>query len=270
MKVLLTGSEGFIGKPTTEALINKNHGVVKLDSHLDHDITTVSVIPKVDGVIHLAAISSTPWANESAKKAFEVNIYGTYNLLLLAKECKKFVYASSSRILYPTLSNSYIVSKILQNDIAELFKDKVTTVGLLYTSVYGKGGENRFKSINILNQIIDAAMTGDEVVIYGDGEQKRDFIFNEDVALANVKALDCERSALFNIGSGQSISLNDAIKIVEYISGKKVKKSYTGKYSEDYMMKQVVNVSSAEMAFGFRAPTSLKVGIEKCLEEYKW
>lgn len=268
MKILLTGSEGFIGKPTARLAEENNHSLVKLDTGIGFDITTICVVPKAEAIIHLAAVSSTPWANESAKRAFEVNVFGTYNLLAKSK-AKTFVYASSSRILYPVLSNSYIVSKMLQNEVVNLFEDKLKTVGLLYTSVYGVGGQFRFKSINILNQIIDAAMTGDEVVIYGNGEQLRDFIFNEDVALANIKAIESKASGLYNIGYGCSISLNNVIKLVEQISGKPVKRKYTGEYSEDYMMKQVVNVSEAQKDFGFIAPTNLEIGIQRCIAEYE-
>lgn len=267
MKVLVTGSEGFIGKPTTWLLESRGHQAVCLDTARGNNINQVAELPDCDTIVHLAAVSSTPWANSNPSSAFETNVYGTYNLLNKSK-AKRFVYSSSSRIINPSLVNSYIVSKILQNDVARLFRDKMQIAGLLYTSVYGVGGQDRYLSVNVLNQIIDAAVNGTQVTIYGDGKQTRDFIFYRDVALANTLAAESDAVGLFNIGCGRSITLLDAIKAVERVSGKKVDVKFTGSYSEDYMLKQEPDVSLAYQAFGFSAPTSLEDGISACVEDY--
>jgi len=266
-KVLVTGSEGFIGRATVKALGN-GYEVIPFDAKLGQDITALSPLDEMeqyDSVIHLAAVSSTNWARVNPKGTFTTNVYGTYLLLLksLERRVKHFVYASSYRVFNPHVSNPYIVSKMLEENIVNMFKDKLSTIGLRYTCVYGPEGFNKPHAMNVLNQIIKAALDGTKIDIVGDGSQTRDFVFVEDVAWCNRCALESGVQGVFDVGTGFQTRMNDAIRLVEEITGKKVKVNYTRECPEDYMRWQ-----QAQYHDLFRCPTSLEKGIEECVRSY--
>ncbi|MBI4283995.1 MAG: NAD-dependent epimerase/dehydratase family protein [Chloroflexi bacterium] len=273
VRVLVTGSEGFVGKPTIKILEAKGgYKVIPFDFKLGKTLTTPSHLKALeyDAVIHLAAVSSTPWAESNPDAAFSTNIYGTYNLLLdsLDKKVSRFVYASSSRILSPTLSNPYIISKLLQEQVTGLFSKELSIVGLRYASIYGPEGFARKHSMNVLNQIIKAALDNTTVRIFGDGSQTRDFVFVDDVAMANVKALEADTQGIFEIGTGKQTRLLDAVKAVDEITGRKVNVTYGDAYPNDYMHEQRANREATEEGIGFQAQVDLYEGIKRCVQSY--
>ncbi len=273
VRVLVTGSEGFVGKPTVKILEESGfYKVIPFDFKLGNTLTTPGHLKALeyDAVIHLAAVSSTPWAESNPDTAFNTNIYGTYNLLLdsLDKKVRRFVYASSSRILSPTLSNPYIISKLLQEKVTDLFAKELSIVGLRYASIYGPEGFKRTHSMNVLNQIIKAALDNTTVNIFGDGSQTRDFVFVDDVAMANMKALETDTDGIFDVGTGNQTRLLDAVKVVEEVTGRKVKVSYGDAYPDDYMHKQRANREATERCLGFQSRVDLYEGIRRCVQSY--
>lgn len=283
VRVLLTGSAGFIGHETGRVLKEEGYIVVPFDLFHDQDLGQPEDLEllQYDAVIHLAAVSSTPWAREKPAEAFWVNVQGTYNLMMDAyrKGVKRVVVASSSRILdLPgrCFDNPYVVTKYLEEQVCKMFIGKMVIQALRYTSVYGPTGFQRTHSLNILNQIVKAAMEGSQVKIFGDGSQKRDFVHVNDVARANVLALQATenmpaepipyQSSPVDIGSGQSYSLVEIIKKVGDISDRNLNVLFTGEYPDDYMMLQKANVEQAYHRFGYFPRNTIEGGIKECMQ----
>lgn len=271
-RVLLTGSEGFIGQETQKELQANDHQIIPFDLKLGLDLRNTEDLKPLDydAVIHLAAVSSTPWANASPDMAFSVNHYGTYNLLVdcLRKGVKRVVFASSSRVIDLPLQNAYVVSKKSEEDLVKLFAPEIFTVGLRYTSVYGSTGFERHHSLNVLNQIVKAAMDGTQMDIYGDGSQWRDFVNVNDVARANVLALGSASPGAVDIGCGRSFQLSQIIRLVESIIGRKINVNYTGDYPPDYMHRQEGNLYLAGEMFDYQPQVNLEQGIIECVQSY--
>lgn len=274
-RVLLTGSNGFIGQETAKILKEEGYVVIPFDLFHDQDLGDPEELKvlQYDAVIHLAAISSTPWARQKPWDSFWCNVYGTYNLLMDAyqKGVKRFVVASSSRILdLPgrCFDNPYVVTKYLEEQVCKMFAGKMIIQALRYTSVYGPTGFQRAHSLNILNQIIKAAMEGTQVKIFGDGSQKRDFVHVNDVAWANVLALQVpvQFSVPFDIGSGQSYSLIEVIKKVGDITDRNLNVLFTGEYPDDYMMHQKANIEEAYARLGYFPRNTIEDGIRQCMQ----
>lgn len=274
--MLLTGSNGFIGQETAKILKEEGFVVIPFDLFHDQDLGEPEELKilQYDAVIHLAAVSSTPWARKKPEEAFWGNVYGTYNLLMDAhrKGVKRFVVASSSRILdLPgrCFDNPYVVTKYLEEQVCKMFAGKMIVQVLRYTSVYGPTGFQRTHSLNILNQIIKAAMEGTQVKIFGDGSQKRDFVHVNDVARANVLALQVPvQFSPFDIGSGQSYSLVEVIKKVADLTDRNLNVLFTGEYPEDYMMHQKANIEEAYARLGYLPITTIEGGIKQCMQSF--
>jgi len=272
MKVLVTGSEGFIGKPTCKLLEENGHEVIPFDLEVGRDLEVPSHFEglEYDSVIHLAAVSSTPWARDCPRRAFTTNVFGTYILLCdcVMKKAKRFVYASSYRVKDLPVDNPYVVSKKLEEEVVNIFRTWTDITGLRYTSVYGPEGPLKTHSVNILNQIIESAMRCTEVIIHGDGTQFRDFVYVDDVARANLEALLADKTGTFDIGSGSGTSLREAIRAVETLSGKKVNAKYIAKYPSDYMMSQAAESLVTKCNIGFVTQVDLPEGIRRCIASY--
>jgi UDP-glucose 4-epimerase len=269
-RVLLTGSAGFIGKVTAECLTRNGYTVVPFDI-MNADIEDIRnpkyLEPlKYDSVIHLAAVSSTPWARHNPQHAFDVNGLGTWNVFRDAqkKGVQKIIYASTSRLKQGVTENPYIMSKAMTEAVANEFRRDMVVLGLRFDSVYGPANPLKTHSVNVLNQIIDSAMTGKEVQIFGDGWQERDFIFVEDVAKTLTDSLALTQTqGIREVGSGYGFPLKGVINTVEYITKRKVNVVLTGTYPSDYMMKQ-----KAETPFLTCQATPLTEGVLRCMQWY--
>lgn len=244
MRILCTGARGFVGRHVVELLNKSGYTVLGFDKRHYHrrwcmwgDITNLKelehafMVFKPEAVIHLAA---QPSLQESWKRAdydAQVNILGTINLLGLCQryKVKRFVFASTSAVYAPSISGVYNeasltgpltpygVSKLAAENYIRISRVPYTILRL--GNVYGP----RQKSLGE-NQLIPRALAhiydDKSFVINGDGEQKRDFVYVEDVADAFLKAIGFNLSQTFNIGSGETASVNDVMEIIRGYIGK--------------------------------------------------
>jgi len=208
MKILLTGSEGFIGKHLAEKL--KEHTIIRIDRKLNNEIMDVVLDTKFDVIIHCAAQTSLPLSKEDPIKDAEDNILATIHLLKNYKY-KKFVYISTAAI-YPDskdpisedvkidyIDSPYGVSKYAGELYVKLLaKDHLI---LRLANVHGKGQEEKSEA-NVMAHFLK----DDPIVVYG-GDQTRDFIPVEEVTDHVVKCLNL--SGTYNIGSGKATKIKD-------------------------------------------------------------
>ena len=251
-KILVTGAGGFIGSHIVEDLLKEGSFVIALDikkakdssipKHLlahpnfayacvdikdFDDLMYTFTFWKPDMVCHQAALVSVPISMTEPEMYLNNNVLGTQNIFELSRlmEIKKVVYASSSSIYGE--ASPYAYSKILDEKMAEMYNKlyNMEIIGLLYFNVYGPrqtfNGEGA-----VIPAFITAILNNSAVKIYGDGSQTRDFTFVRDVSQANIAALKYEgESRVFDIGMGNSTSINDLCDYLLLIFGKNTKSS---------------------------------------------
>ena len=229
MKVLVTGSEGFLGKHVSAALKANGHQVVGLDlappADFLADITKVQPFMQVDAVIHLAAVASPNVCTANPALAFQVNVLGTQQVLRLALEsgARKFVFSSSAHVYqipplyYPSdevhplrLGNTYTTTKILGEELCRLYFENhglsFTTLRLF--NVYGPG-----QSLGYLIPDLIAKAERGRIELQGSNVTK-DWVYVFDVADAFVKALSSDFVGSINIGTGVETDLGTIAQIV--------------------------------------------------------
>jgi len=263
MKALVTGCAGFIGSHLVDRLLEQGYEVICIDCFTDYypreikeantsnasnrknfefleeNILEMDKFPEVDFVFHLAAQAGV---RASWGKSFEIytrnNIEATQRLLEFYKDSniKKFVYASSSSVYgdaeLPMREDSllkpvspYGVTKLAGENLCYLYwkNYSVPTVSLRYFTVYGP----RQRPDMAIHKFVRAIINEEEITVFGDGTQTRDFTFVDDAVEANVLAAKGTiEGEVFNVGGGSRISVNDLVKLMENIIEKKAKVKY--------------------------------------------
>ncbi|MEM1944748.1 MAG: NAD-dependent epimerase/dehydratase family protein [Nitrososphaerota archaeon] len=239
MRLAVTGGAGYIGSRLVNRLVEDGHDVIVIDNlsrgslkPLEpliknrvitlnrHDIRDVTALRDdlggCEAVLHLAAISRVPEAEEDFKTAFEVNVKGTENVLKISAEhgVGKVVYASSAAV-YGNLSKPalesdqpnpigvYGMTKLLAERLLESYSRAygIKCLALRIFNVYGGDGGS-----GVVNDYLKSILSGQPIKIYGDGSQVRDFIHIDDVVNAFVKALSYSGPPAFerfNVGTGR-------------------------------------------------------------------
>ncbi len=266
-KVLVTGGAGFIGSNLTESLLRKKHFVRVLDDFstgkrenlifgkehplleiLEGDIrdlrTCKKAIRGVEYIFHQAALPSVQRSVEDPGTSNAINVGGTLNILLAAKEegVKRVIYASSSSIYgdTPTLPkheempphplSPYALQKYIGEQYCRLFYQLygLDSVSLRYFNIFGPKQDPNSVYSAVIPRFIDALLHDRPPIIFGDGEQSRDFTFIENVVQANLLAMSAEHlhGEAMNIACGKRISLNQLLKILKKILGSKLTPIY--------------------------------------------
>ncbi len=249
MKVLVTGGAGFIGSSLVEELINRNHDIIILDNlstgryeniHLASefvhgDIRESKVLEDitrdVDCIFHLAAFVSVPASIQRPDECYGVNIDGTLNVIKAAGEngVRKIIFSSSCAVYDGTQSSAinencgidlvspYARSKYEAEQLLSEYSHKYnfSFISLRYFNVFGERQDPGSPYSAVIPKFISRALGNEEIVIYDDGEQTRDFIYVKDVVNANITAMESSAgNELFNVGTGKSISVNHLAKLV--------------------------------------------------------
>jgi len=307
MKILVTGCAGFIGSHLSERLCEMGEDVIGVDCFTDYypraikeanleklkgcknfkfiesDLSEIDLellLKDIDAVFHQAAQAGV---RASWGESFEIytrnNILVTQKLLEAAKKSnlKKFIYASSSSVYgdaeklplketdVPKPISPYGVSKLAAEHLCYLYwkNFNVPTVSLRYFTVYGP----RQRPDMAFHKFIKAILKGEEITVYGDGKQTRDFTFISDAIDANVAALSlAPPGTVLNIGGGSRVFLIDAIKAIEELVGQKAKIKYIEKQKGD-VRDTLADTSLARDLIGYNPKVILKEGLK---EEIGW
>jgi nucleoside-diphosphate-sugar epimerase len=256
MKVLVTGGGGFIGSHVVERLLGDGHDVRILDSFVTgrrENIVDLGDAELVEGdvqsfervhnasrgcevVLHQAALPSVPRSIADPLMTNVVNVTGTLNVLLAARDngVRRVVYASSSSVyganpvlpkvetLRPQPIAPYPVSKLAGEGYCRAFSAVygLESVVLRYFNVFGPR-QNPFSQYSaVIPRFVTAALERRPIVIFGDGEQSRDFTFIDNVVDANLLAMDAPAAAgeLFNVACGEQIRLNHMIALLSELA----------------------------------------------------
>lgn len=257
MKVLVTGAAGFIGSNVVKYLEEKGVDVVALDdfSHSDYrnilklkgdmlcldvsDSTACCKLPKVDAVIHEAAVTDTTLADDA--KMLRVNYHGFRNILDFCLDKNiPLVYASSAGV-YGRVEkkmfeqqkslphNAYAYSKYLCDCLVEKqikIKKSPPIIGLRYFNVYGPGEVHKNKAASMIYQLYSQMAADKSPRLFKFGEQKRDFIYVKDVARITAECLNLNSSVISNVGTGCPRSFNDIVLVLNSLLAKNLKPEY--------------------------------------------
>lgn len=280
-KIAVTGGLGFIGSHIVERL-NKENDVIIIDdqssgkidnikdldlSRIDTtlgDINSINIDEVFDGcdyLFHLAAATSVPESVDDPMHSNEVNIKGTLKVLEAARnvEIKKVVFSSSSAVYGEVKSlpisethsinplSPYAVSKAAGELYCNVFSEiyGLPTVSLRYFNVFGPRQDPNSQYAAVIPNFIDKLVKNERPIIYGDGEQTRDFISVKNIVDANILAAESKETGIFNIGIGKSITINHLFGIIKELMGKDIEPLYTKERQGD-IRHSVADISKAK------------------------
>ena len=298
--VVVTGGVGFIGSNLVEELTKDNEVIVIDDlstgkrENIDESkvefvqgsITDLEHLKKVfedvDYVFHQAAIPSVQRSVENPLATNEVNVKGTLNVLIAAKVngVKKVIYASSSSVygdtpelpkrenMSPNPLSPYAVSKLSGEYYCNAFSEvyDLKTVCLRYFNVLGPKQNPSSEYAAVIPKFITRVMRKQPPIIYGDGNQTRDFTFVKDVVRANILAMERDAKGIFNVAYGKRTSINElASKIMGTVSLEM--EPVHDKQRPGDIRHSLADISLAKDKLGYKPKYSLEEGLE---ETIKW
>lgn len=297
MKILVTGGAGFIGSNLVEELVKENSVIVLDNLHsgsLDNlrkvkdkiEIINDSCnnihklkLPKVDIIFHLGIASSSPMYKQNPLLVGEA-INGTISVFEYAKKekIKKVIFASSSSLyngLQPPHNESmdikvtdfYTEARLCIERIAKLYNvlNGIKSVGLRFFSVYGPHEEAKGKYANIVSQFLWEMEKGKSPIIYGDGTQRRDFVFVKDIVKACLLLMNSEFECdVFNIGTGNSYSFNDVVDILNNKLNSNIKPTYIEMPVKNYVDHTLADTKKIKN-LGYKSEYSLEKGIDEII-----
>jgi len=250
-KVVVTGGAGFIGSHVVKYWNDNKADVHIIDNLRTGNLSNIEefksvtfhygsitdselvfkVLPDTSYVHHFAAFVSVPDSIIKPDECYDININGLLNLLDAAKEfgIEKFVYSSSAAVYgdnpetpktvntKPMPKSPYAETKLEGENYLKLYQEMsdLNTISLRYFNVFGPKQDPESQYAAAIPNFIKNAIRNEPIIIYGDGNQTRDFIFVEDVVQANIKAISSSNvSGVFNVASGKAITINEIAKIV--------------------------------------------------------
>ncbi len=304
---LVTGGAGFIGSHLVEGLLARGYKVRVLDNFatgrrenladvlqrielLEGSVTNLttarSAMRGVEVVFHQAALPSVPRSVKNPLESNEVNITGTLNILVAARDAgvKRVVYAASSSAYgdQPTLPkvetmppdplSPYAIAKLAGEMYARAFTQLygLLTVSLRYFNVFGPRQDPTTQYAGVLAKFCTCAVEGKPYPVYGDGEQSRDFTYVANVVAANIRAAECavEGAPVINIACGERTTLNQIIAVLNELTGQNLAAQYGAPRAGDVRHSHA-DITRARTLLGYAPEIDLREGLRRTLEWYR-
>lgn len=307
-RIVITGGAGFIGSHLVEELSQENEVIIldnlftgKIENIMPFltnnqvcfiqgsitDLTLLqSIFQGVDYVFHQAALTSVPRSVADPVVANEINIRGVLNVLLAARDnyIKKVIYASSSSVyggnpnlpqkeeLPPNPLSPYAVTKLTGELYCRVFTEVygLPTVSLRYFNVFGPRQDPDSPYAAVIPIFIKKLFAKEPPVIYGDGEQIRDFTFVKDVVQANILAATNDVTGPVNVGAGKAVSVNKLADILIKLTDNQInglKPIHTPPRPADPRQSQA-DLSKAQ-TFGYNPRYTLEEGLKITCQHFK-
>jgi len=302
--ILVTGGAGFIGSNLTIALVGLGHRVRVLDNLSSGSLDNLRPVLKeieldqgdlrspddarravtgVDLVFHLGALPSVPRSVADPRPTNEVNVTGTLNIFLASRDAgvRRVVYASSSSVygnsevlpkietMTPRPMSPYAASKLAGEVYGRIFSALygLETVGLRYFNVFGPRQDPQSEYAAVIPRFIRALLAKTPPVIFGDGEQSRDFTFIDDVVRANLLASQSRGVAgeVFNIAAGNRITLNNLLVTLTDITGCKAEAIHSEPRPGD-VKHSLAGIEKASRMLGYFPKKGLVEGLRLTVE----
>ena len=309
MKYVVTGGAGFIGSHLTQELVDQGEEVTVIDDLstgnqqrlknisdkiriVKGDIRDLEFLKKefkgVDFVLHQAALISVPESIEKKELYKEVNVTGTGNVLEAARtnKVKRVIFSSSAAVYGDTESlpvkestelkplSPYAEFKIKGEQMCAEYYQKhgLKTIVLRYFNVFGPEQDPESEYAVVIPLFIKKVLENKSPIIYGDGDQTRDFIYIRNIVHANMLALKTDNQEAFgnpiNIGSGQEISINQLLRLVNKNLGKKIEPEFSPEREGD-IRHSCSDISKAKELLGYGNKYSFEQGLKETIEWFK-
>lgn len=306
-KVLVTGGAGFIGSHITTRLVEDGHDVRVLDdcstgkaenlAHIDGRFewhradmrdaqACISACDGVEFVFHQAAIPSVPKSIDQPHASHDANMNGTFNLLLacVEKKVRRFVYAASSSAYGDTdvspkheglktgPLSPYAVQKLAGEHYATAFYHSfgLETISLRYFNVFGPRQDPKSTYAAAIPAFVTAILAGQSPVVYGDGEQTRDFTYIDNVVHGNVLAMRAKKTKgeAVNVACGGQISINEVIAAINDLLGTNVSPRYVDTRPGD-VLHSCADIKLAKKVLGFEPEVMFEEGLRRAIDYYR-
>ncbi len=298
---LVTGGAGFIGSHIVERLVGMGESVRVLDNFssggLENlralmnkidlvfgDLLDQAVVQKamegVDVVFHEAALRSVPFSVENPALVNRVNVEGTVNVLIAARDAgvRRVVYDSSSsaygntKVLpkseqqLPSPVSPYAVSKLTGEYYSKVFTELygLETVSLRYFNVFGPRQDPTSQYASVIPRFIRWANRGDPLEVHGDGLQSRDFTYIDTVVSANLRAAHSWEGigGVFNVGQGKAYTLLDLVELLQEILGRELHLLHTADRPGD-VRHTLADISQTKLYLGYQPQVSFEEGLAR-------
>jgi len=306
-KFIITGGAGFIGSNIAKSLVERGDTVKVIDNlttgykknldeiidkieFIQNDIRDLDMLQKefagFDYVLHQAALASVPWSVADPIMTNQNNIDGTLNVLVAARDqkLKRVVFASSSSVYGEAIEeykieslpanplSPYALHKLSGEIYAKLFHQLygLETVCLRYFNVFGPQQDPNSQYSAVIPKFIGAMLKGQQPVVFGDGEQSRDFTYVANNVEANIMAAESSRGAgeVMNIACGNSITLNELIRLINQELSKDIKPIYQEPRAGDIKYSKA-NIDKAEKVIGYKPKINFEEGLKETIKWYQ-
>ncbi|MDR1104387.1 MAG: NAD-dependent epimerase/dehydratase family protein [Endomicrobium sp.] len=304
MKILITGGAGFIGSNIADALLAKGHDVIvfdnlssgnkenvdkkakfyKADIYYKKEADEIFKREKPQIVIHHAAQIDVRKSVDDPFFDAEVNILGSINILnaCVENKVKKIIFASSGGSVYGECESSAPKEDIKINPLSPyaIAKNSVENYinfysivhGLDYTilrygNVYGPRQDPHGEA-GVVAIFAARMLKNEEVTVFGDGKQMRDYVYVGDVVNANLKSLTKGKNEIINIGTSKAVSVNELIKVMSKVSGYKKKAQYKPKRDGE-LFKSFLNINKAKAVLSWTPKVNIEQGIKLTIDYFK-
>jgi UDP-N-acetylglucosamine/UDP-N-acetyl-alpha-D-glucosaminouronate 4-epimerase len=307
LRVLVTGGGGFIGCHLVERLLRDGREVRVLDNfatgrrenfaELLDDIDLVegdmqsyervhTAVRGCEAVLHQAALPSVPRSVQDPLTSNATNVTGTLNVLLASRDegVRRVVFGSSSSIyganpdlpkhedLLPLPISPYAVAKLAGEGYCRSFHEVfgLETVSLRYFNVFGPRQDPLSQYAAVIPNFTTALLAGEAPVIYGDGEQSRDFTYVENVVEGNLLAMEAQGAAgkVYNVSAGVRLSLNELLDRLRALTGNDAEARYEDARPGEVRHSQA-DISRAGDELGYRPTVSVEEGLSRTVDSYR-
>lgn len=304
MKIVIAGGAGFIGSHLAEFWNNNNAEVHVIDNlktgfesnlsqmekvvlhrlSIEEKEKTEEIISGSDYVYNMAAMVSVPESIEKPEECLKVNLHGYLNILEAARKqkVKKVVFSSSAAVygdspeqpkkinMMPEPKSPYGITKLDGELYSKMYKDQygIEYVCLRYFNVYGPKQSTQNAYAAAVPIFIKRAIKNESIIVHGDGEQTRDFVFIDDVVTANVLASEKENiSGVFNVANGESISILELAETIIELTGSKSKIVFGEERTGD-IKHSLASIEETREKLAFNPKVKLREGLLKTIDYF--
>lgn len=307
-RYLVTGGAGFIGTNIVRELVKRRQNVVVLDDFSTGKMSNLSGVKQkvriirgdirgfqtvkracwgVDYILHHAALRAVEESVDDPLRAGEINVMGTLNVLLAARDTKvkRVVFASSSSVYGSAKAEKnvetqalcpespYALSKLVGEQYCSLFSEMygLETISLRYFNAFGPYQNPESKYSNVIPILVKNLMDEVQPEIHWHGRQSRDFVYIDNIVQANLKVVKGKRVRLggvYNIGNRENVSINTLYNELQRLLGMKIKPKRMPKRAGD-VLRTYADVSRAQRDFGYKPTVSFEEGLAKSIKWYQ-
>ena len=306
MKIIVTGGCGFIGSHLVDKLLNIGHDIVildnlstgklenlnrdakfhKVDIRNDEKIKNIFLKEQPDIVFHLAAQINVRESIEDPIYDNAVNVTGSLNLIqsflnIGSEKGGKFIFSSTGGAIYgeteilptpetvePFPLSPYGIAKLSVEKYLHYFYKyrNLKFVSLRYGNVYGPR-QNPFTEAGVIAIFATKMLKGEQPVIFGDGNQTRDYVYIEDVVRANIMAMEKDITGVFNVGTGKETSVNQLFEYIKKFTNFEIEKEYAEEKKE--VKRSCLTIEKIQKVLGWKPEISLEEGLQKTVDWFR-